>query len=186
MLARFNPSPIWNAHLKGLMNRKYTTERPVGVPDAAARALLYVAPLVAGVVMFFFDGKVAGTDGLLAAAGIFTGALFMAFTQVASWRQMLSDRRHEREVAEVAQRDSLDEAVAHLLMAMYASVALAVVIVSGRNFADAEGRLTSGWAAATAALGVYTALLLLIVMPKLYSAYVEINEVDDEMSGLSR
>ena len=186
MTDRFTPSRIWNAHIKGLKNRVYTSARPIGRPDKVARIALYALPVVAAVAMVAFDGTVAGGEGILAAAGIFSGAFFMGFTQVATWRERFTERRDQRDQSEVHQRDSLDESVAHLLMAIYASIGLAVVLVVGQNFADEKDRLTGVWAAISAGLGLYLVLLIMIVLPKLYTAYAGINEVDDEMSGLHR
>ena len=186
MTDRFTPSRIWNAHIKGLKNRVYTSARPIGTSDRIARAALYGLPLAAAVTMIVGGGTVAGGDGILAAAGIFAGAFFMGFTQVATWRERFTERREGREQSEVHQRDSLDESVAHLLMAIYASIGLAVVLVVGQNFADEKDRLTGAWAAASAGLGLYLVLLVMIVLPKLYTAYAGINKVDDEMSGLHR
>lgn len=186
MTDRFNPTDIVVAHLKGLKNRRYTTARPVGVADRAARFALYGLPIVAGVVTLVLGGTVAGPEGILAGIAVLTGAFFMAFTQVATWRERFTERRHEREAAEVNQRDSLDEAVAHLLMAMYASLLLVVVLVVGTNFADDDGNLVGVFAGLTVAIGFYIVLLMMIILPKLYTAYASINEVDDEMSGLHR
>jgi len=186
MTDRFNPTDIVVAHLKGLKNRRYTTVRPVGLADRAARYVLYGLPVVAGVAMVLLGGTVAGPEGILAGIAVLTGALFMAFTQVATWRERFTERRHVREAAEVNQRDSLDEAVAHLLMAMYASLLLVVVLVVGANFTDKDGNLIGAFAGVTAAIGLYIVLLLMIILPKLYTAYASINEVDDEMSGLYR
>lgn len=183
---RFNPSDIFLAHLKGLKKRRYDQPRPIGVADTAARVLLYVLPLAACAVVIIFDGTVAGPEGILAAAGIFTGAFFMGFTQVAVWRERFTERRHDRAVAEVHQRDSLDEAIAHLLMAMYGAMLLVVAVSVGMNFGNSDGELQGPWAGISAGLGLYVVLLLALILPKLYTAYAGINAVDDEMSGLVR
>lgn len=185
MTDRFDPTDIIVAHFKGLKNRRYDRERPIGVPDRAARYLLYVAPLAVGAVVLAKRGHLAGPDGVLAAAGILLAAFLMSFTQIAIWRERLTARRLERAQADVHQRDSLDEATAHLMMAMYACVALTVDVVIGKNFATDKGDLSGVTAAIASALGTYLVLLLLIIIPKLYSAYAQVNELDDEMSGLS-
>jgi small basic protein len=44
-----------------------------------------------------------------------------------------------------------------------------------------------GWlAAAMLAVGTYLALLFVLVLPRLYSAYVSINKVRDRLNGFSR
>jgi hypothetical protein len=186
MTDRFNPSDIIVAHLKGLRNRRYDRARPLGVADRTARVLLYVLPLAGAAAMIIWDGVLAGPDGLLAAAGVLTGAFFMGFSQVAGWRERFTERRNAREASEVHQRDSLDEVIAHLLMAIYATAALLVDVVVGLNLADDKGNLTGIPAAIAVAIGMYIILLLLVILPKLYTAYAGINQLDDEVSGLSR
>lgn len=182
---RFSPADIFLAHLKGLKNRNYTTARPVGVADISARVALYAIPVAAGVAMYWFDGIIASGDGILAAAGILTGAFFMGFTQVVVWRERFTERRSTHEQSEVHQRDSLDEAIAHILMAMYASMLLIVAVIVSQNLADKDGNLVGVPAAAIVTLGAYVLLIVAIILPKLYTAYASINDLDDEMSGLS-
>lgn len=182
---RFSPKHIWNGHLKGLKNRDFRAVPPTGVPDLFARILLYGLPTVGAAAALWFGGTVAAIDGLLAAAGVLGGGLFMAFTQVASWREQYTQRLAERPEAERPQRYSLDETVAHILMATYGCFAVVAVIVVGANFADGQERLTGIWAALAIFFGTYVLLLIGLILPKLYSAYAVTHNVDSEMSGLS-
>jgi len=129
---------------------------------------------------------VVAVDGLLATAGILAAGLFMAFTQVAAWRDRYTERLELREASELPQRYSLDETVAHILMATYASLGLAVSVLVSANFANKEGALVGLGAALTIALGSYLFLLMLIILPKLYTAYAVTHSVSDDMSGLYR
>lgn len=184
---RFSAASIWRAHLKGLRNRNFRKAEPgLGIVDVLARGVLYGLPLGLAVAGYFVGAKVVAVDGLLAAAGILAGALFMAFTQVASWRERYTERQRERYASELPQRYSLDETVAHVLIATYASLALVVVVLVSANYANKAGDLVGVGAALTIALGSYVVLLLLIILPKLYAAYAVTHEVAPEMSGLSR
>lgn len=62
---------------------------------------------------------------------------------------------------------------------------LTIELLIGSQFLEKDGSLGGVWAAIAVALGTFVVLLVLIVVPKLYTAYVLVNEVDDEMSGLS-
>lgn len=180
---RFSAGHIWNAHKKGLRNRSFKAVI-VSAPDLFARWVLYAVPLLLAGVAWFFGATVAAVDGLLAAAGVLAGGLFMGFTQVAAWRDKYTDRADTHDVAERPQRYSLDETVAHILMATYGCFALVVIVVVGANFANDKGELTGVFAAATVLVGSYVLLLLAIVLPKLYGAYAVTHDLDDEMSGL--
>jgi len=169
-----------------LKNRDFRQTQPKGVADLFARAVLYGLPLILGVVALWRGATVAAVDGLLAAGGILAGALFMAFTQVAAWRDRYTERMAGRQASELPQRYSLDETVAHILMATYACFGLAVVALVGANFANKEDKLTGIWAALTIVDGTYVVLLMLIIIPKLYAGYAVTHEVDREMSGLSQ
>lgn len=181
---RFSARHIWNAHMKGLRNRRFGAERTQGVPDLLARGLLYGVPVILGALAYWRNATVASVDGLLAAAGVLAGGLFMAFTQVAAWRDRYTERHVERETSERPPRYSLDETVAHILMATYACFALVVVILVGANFTDKHDNIVGLAASLTIAVGSYVLLLMLIIIPKLYAAYAVTQVVDEEMSGL--
>jgi hypothetical protein len=184
---RFSAGYIWNAHRKGLRNRQYNAAgRTPSAPDFFALTLLYGIPLLLGGLAWYFGLTVAAIDGLLAAAGLLAGGLFMGFTQVAAWRDRYTERARAREDSERPQRYSLDETVAHVLMATYGCLLLVVVILVGANFTNDEGDLVGWAAAATIAVGTYIVLLMMIIIPKLYVAYAVTHELDDEMSGLHR
>jgi hypothetical protein len=183
---RFSARHIWNAHLKGLRNRNFN--RPDMSPSAAdilARAVLYLVPIKLGVLAHFWGATIAAVDGLLAAAGLLAGGLFMAFTQVAAWRDRYTDRMDRFEDAERPQRYSLDEAVAHILMATYGCFALVVITLVGANFSDKQGHLTGLFSALDIGVGSYILLLMLIILPKLYTSYAVTHRVGKDMSGLS-
>ncbi|WP_418063179.1 hypothetical protein [Pimelobacter simplex] len=182
---RFSAAPIWNAHKKGLRNRSFK-QAMKSAPDLLARWTLYGVPVLLGGASWYFGATVAAIDGLLAAAGVLAGGLFMGFTQVAAWRDRYTERTDTHETAEKPQRYSLDETVAHILMATYGCFVLVVVVLVGANFANAKGELTGPFAAATVLVGSYVLLLMAIILPKLYAAYAVTHKVDREMSGLSR
>lgn len=111
----------------------------------------------------------------------------MAFAQIASWRDRFTARLAEAGELEVHERDSLDEAVAHMLVAVYGTVLFIVTVVIGSNFTNNKaGELDQPAASIAVMLGTYILILLTMVLPKLYKAYATVNQVDDEMSGLDR
>jgi hypothetical protein len=170
--------------MKGLKNRNFRSTEPRGVVDLFARSVLYGLPIVLGALAFWRDAAVAAVDGLLAASGVLAGGLFMAFTQVAAWRDRYTERLQARENAERPQRYSLDETVAHILMAAYGCFALVVIVLVGANFTDKHGDMVGIPAALAITVGTYVLLLMLIIIPKLYAAYAITHFVDREMSGL--
>lgn len=183
---RFSATSIWLAHVKGLRNRDFESENLNSAADIFALSVLYGLPLTLSVVGYVLGAKITGADGLLAAAGILAGALFMAFTQIAAWRDRYTERQKERHESELVQRYSLDETVAHVLMAAYACLLMTVLVIVGANFTDAEERMTGLAAASVIAVGTYVVLILLIIIPRLYSAYAVTHKVPSDLSGLSR
>lgn len=184
---RFSPRHIWNAHVKGMRNRDFNTgdDTPSAAPDLIARCVLYGLPTLLGLAAYRFGATIVAVDGVLAAAGLLAGGLFMAFTQVAAWRDRYTERVDRREISEKPQRYSLDEAVAHILMATYGCFALVVVTVIGANFADEKGSLDGIFSALGITIGAYVLLLMLIILPKLYASYAITHAVAEDMSGLS-
>lgn len=191
MTDRFSPFDVWNAHMKSLKNRDFSQDEPVGTPDYVARSVLYGVPLVLGILSFVLDLKIAEPGGLLEVCGILLGAFLVGFSQVASWREKFTARlaaqnaAGETDDAELHHRYSLDEAVAHILLSMYAVIFLIITILIGTNLADEDGQLHEVPAAFTVYFGALLLILVIMIVPKLYTAYAVVNQVDDEMSGLA-
>ncbi len=191
MTDRFSPFDVWNAHMKGLKNRDFSQDEPVGTPDYVARVALYGTPLALGALSFVLGLKIADPGGLLEVCGILLGAFLVGFSQIASWREKFTARwaaqlaAGETDDAERHHRYSLDEAVAHILLSIYVVLLLIITILVGTNLADGHGRIHGVPAAFTVFFGSLLLMLVVMIVPKLYAAYAVVNDVDDEMSGLT-
>lgn len=185
MTDRFSPVDLWRGHIKSLSFRG--DEEGALAPDRVARAVLYGLPIALGVAAGMTDFTLKTPDGMLAGLSLLTGGLLVTFAQIASWRARLASRDHDYEHSEASDRDSLDEAATHVLVAALATVADIVAIIVGQSMMapDAEG-LTGLAGGIVVGLGVYVGLLFSMVIFKLYDTYVQVNRVSERVSGHAR
>ncbi|TCR15414.1 hypothetical protein EV578_117110 [Streptomyces sp. BK205] len=78
----------------------------------------------------------------------------------------------------------LDETAAHLLTGSLLCAFDVASLVVGMNVSvTKEGHLFGFWAALSAAISSYVLVIFVLLVPRLYSAYVEINDVSPELNG---
>lgn len=117
---------------------------------------------------------------------LLAGWLLTGFGFLATVRLRLQDRDDRTGTATHRAKDLLDESVAHLLAATLACLTAAVILVVGLNTAnDPEAPL--GGVAAALAIGVcsYIAVSFLLLVTRLYAAYVDAVKVRPALSGVS-
>lgn len=157
--------------------------------DRAARLTLVALPIALLVVSVKFKWTLKSPDAVLAGVALLAGSLLAAFGQVAAWREKVRDlyRDYTPSQAAIIQQDGIDETATHLLMAAYLSGVEAMLIILGSNIAiNQAGAITGFMAAVVISLGAYLLLLFLLTVPRLYTAYVEVNSVRKELSGQDR
>ncbi|MGV9452119.1 hypothetical protein [Streptomyces sp. NPDC003635] len=183
MLDRFNVAPILRGHWKGLTNGQYLVHRP----DLAARAILLLPLLLFG-YLFWRGASLASPAALLTGAALLAGGMLSAFTHLSTLRLKITEWDGDDGVSRFSvEKDMLDETAAHLLTGSLACVLDAASLVIGMNVSlDKEGHLTGFWAALSAGISLYVLLIFVVILPRLYSAYVEINSVTGRMSGFTR
>lgn len=184
MSSRFFPVELFRGHWKSLSD--YRSRKPIA--DTTTRFFIVFLPLAAGSCLFVFHGALAAPGSLLAGVSLLAGGFLAAFGQISSLRLRLTDRADHFAETEAIDRDALDETAAHLLVASFMSAMTALVLVLGMNFSsDAKSGAVNGvFAALAVALACYVLLVFVIVIPRLYIAYVNINRVRDELSGTHR
>lgn len=159
--------------------------------------LIYVLPPVVAFISFcvyafiiFLDKSdirqqnlLSIDDSLLASLAILSAALITAFSLLASWRNSVSEQfqgAHDH----ARKRWLLDTASAHLLAGAYSSVIASIVVILTKalnllnnSIIEAIGNVI--------AIGISTHVVmsLLIALPSLYSAYVQLNDVDSFLNG---
>jgi amino acid transporter len=155
------------------------------LPDRWTRRILVIVPLGVAGLMFWPGATLAAPGALLSGVALLAGSFLAAWGQVASMRMKLTDRASEYRNVEQFDRDALDETAAHLLVASLLSGATALMLVLGMNFAaDATTGAVSGvFAALAAGLATYVLIVFLIAVPRLYTAYANLHQVRDELSG---
>lgn len=178
---RFNFWPVLRGHWKGLTRGDVTAY----TPDRLSRHILKLPPLLAALALWR-NWELAAPTPLLSAVALLAGALVGSFGSLSTLRLKLTDWADREGDNQQPQRDALDETVAHLLTAAVLCALTAAVLVIGTNVAGADKPVTRPWAALAVGLGSYVLLLFMLVVPRLYAAYVEINNVRDRLNGFSR
>jgi hypothetical protein len=178
---RFDVTPLLRGHWFGLLHGQFEKYQP----DWLARGVFVISPAL-GIAALFLDWEITAPTPLLSAVALLAGALVGSFGSLSTLRLKLTDWATEDDERFQVQRDMIDETVAHVLTAALLSAATAVVLVIGTNVAGADQAVTGCLAAATIALGSYVVLLFVLILPRLYAAYVEINQVRDRLSGFSK
>ncbi|MET9928623.1 MULTISPECIES: hypothetical protein [unclassified Streptomyces] len=183
MLDRFNVAPIFRGHWKGLTNGQYLSYRP----DVLAR-LIMLLPIALFVFLLIRGATLSAPSALLTGAALLAGGMLSAFTHLSTLRLKITEWDGESGESRFgAEREMLDETAAHLLAGSLACILDAASLVVGMNLGlDSKGRLVGFWAAVSSGISFYVLLIFILILPRLYSAYVEINGVIGRLSGFTQ
>lgn len=183
MWERFNVLPVLRGHWKGLTDGRYAGGRP----DIAARISL-LAPVVIFSLILWRNGKLAAPAALLTGVALMAGGMLSAFTHLSTLRLKITDWETPGSISRFeVEKDMLDETAAHLLTGSLLCALNAAALVIGMNVSVTEsGHLYGFWSALAAALSSYVLIVFVFVIPRLYSAYVQMNSVRDDLNGFHR
>lgn len=181
MLDRLIPTALFRGHWKGLSD--YRNPSPVG--DRATRTIIIAIPILTSALMLLPEATLRAPGSLLAGVALLAGSFLAAWGQVSSMRLKLTERAEDFRTVEQIDRDSLDETAAHLLVASIMSGATALWLVLGMNLSSnpTDGSVSGAFAMLATGFATYVLLIFFIAVPRLYTAYVNINKVRDELSG---
>lgn len=171
MSERLDFRPLLVGLIDGLRERRFSADEP---PDRQARWLLFGSPLLVGGAVGGFQIVFSNADQLLAACALLAGALLTGFAQIASWRERILYRHRAVDGVDVR---ALNEAAAHVLVSLIASVIAAVAVFVLANLDLHCPPLVVHVAACilsavSAAALVYVAASLLIVVNLLWDAFL--------------
>lgn len=181
-----SPSAIYRAQAKALRNYSANDEIK-GKRSKLGIVLIYFVPFsLAGGALIMRPRF--SPDTLLAMLGILAGALITAFGQLASWRETITEKDKDGD-AHRPERWLLDSVTAHILAGAYSSVIAAVLTLL--SVVITLPQTLPAW---THGIGTATILLLsshvttsiLVALPALYSAYVQLNDVPGILNGNDR
>ena len=178
---RLDLRPILRGHWYGLTDGRTTTDEP----DWPTRILL-LATLLLVPIGVWRDFQLAAPGPLLAGVALLAGALIGSFGTMTTLRLKLADLADVDDDALAPERDLLDESVSHILVAALVAALNAATLVIGTNLTEVNHPVTGFWAALAIALSAYLALLFVLILPRLYSAYVQINNVRPGLNGQHR
>ena len=184
VLSRVNPGPVVAGHFRSLSNRRRNGQWR---PDWPLRLGMPLAALVPAGFAWLDSWRLPAATALLTGVGLMAGASLSSFAYLATLRLRLTDRPDDRWLD--VERDSIDEGATHMLMALLLSVVDGVVLVVGQNAAPLSnvsgGISAGGWTIAAIALSSYMAAIFVVIVPRLFAAYTEMNDVRAEISGLA-
>lgn len=182
-LQRFSVRSVFAAHWKGLSK---PPELAGGIPesDKGAKLLLILGPIFAAVAVGGLQVQLSSPGVIVAALSLLTGSLLTVFTQLSTLRLKLTEWYDPDDVEHRADKDAIDESVAHVLTAALISLTATMFAVAAVVVADSElPILQGGVAAVLVALIAYVLLLLVMLIPRLYGAYVSVHDIDDSLNG---
>lgn len=194
---RLSLVPIVKGHWKSLANVNKLGEH-VGA-DVVTRSILGVLSVGAATWVYLADVAFAAPAALLSGFALLSGVLLSVFAQLASMRTRLTDSNDSSNRTRVL-KDSLDESVAHVLIAALLGLLASVTIVVSMAMHEpptpqaiagvavapvpSPGPEIMGWpAVVVAAIATYEVLLLIMVIGRLYSAYTRVNDVSPKLDG---
>jgi ABC-type Fe3+ transport system permease subunit len=157
-------------------------------PDVLAWVVLLVPPATLLTVSIWRSWRVSDAQTMLAGVALIIGGGLAAFGQLASWRARLAEKGSDGS-AQKPERDSIDEATAHLLWATWVAVfTTPFLVVTAETDGDRFKTGLLEWiprvaSALSFSLGLYLLLVLGMVLPKLYDAYASAYKLPAEMDG---
>ena len=184
-MSRFSILPILRGHWRGLTN---DLSDGTTIPDWPVRIALGSVSGVVLVCSYVLGWQIASPTATLSAMALLSAGLLGVFTQLSSLRIRLTDRPDEAWLD--VERDGIDEAVAHVLLAFLLCISSGALLVAGMNlvawYRPGTPELDRWWSGPVLAIGAYILMTFLILVPKLYSAYTEMNSVRNELNGFHR
>ncbi|KND26018.1 hypothetical protein IQ63_37875 [Streptomyces acidiscabies] len=180
MFSRFNFIPVLRGHWKGLTDGRYAPPRP----DVLARLALLI-PAIVFLLMWLKKGNLSTPSALLTGIALLAGGMLSAFTHLSTLRLKLKEWVDASEASRYeVEKGMLDETAAHLLTGSLLCAFDVASLVIGMNVSmTKEGHLYGFWAALSAAISSYVLVIFTLLVPRLYSAYVEINDVSPDLNG---
>ncbi|MBI0151255.1 hypothetical protein [Bifidobacterium sp. M0353] len=147
--------------------------------------IVYIVPLSAGIAAYVLRLQLNFGDTLIAVMGILAGALIATFSQLANWRQIF---KADKGLGTSAERWLLDSSIAHILAGAYSAVLVSIITLIAMAVQLPALPCLSPWihrvgSVVIVLLSAHVAVSILMALPNLYSAYVQINDVIPLLNG---
>lgn len=148
---------------------------------------VYGIPLAVSIFSYCNEFNLDISNILLTVLGIIAGALLALFAQLAAWRQTFDDKKHKNKRIYNAERWLIDSSVSHVLAASFSAVISCIVLIIAFFLSKLQitysVQLVRICNSLAVLFSIHTLLTLLLVMPALYSAYVQVNDVSPQLNG---
>lgn len=169
---RMDPRPLLRGHAKALKD-----SRNRALPDVTTRLVLWGVPPLVGVVAALLHAQVRQPGALLGALALLAGVLIGSVAFISTMRGQMAQRHDFNPRVS----DALDETATHLLVAVLVAIADAVMIGAVTSLGD--GRIAGVLAGVILMLSTFVVGLLLLIVPRLYMAYVDFHNVGADLNG---
>lgn len=179
--ARLSPRPLFRGHWKSLTNVATNRQAADWVTRLALLGAVALAPLG-----WLLGWSLRAPTPILSGVALLGGALVGSFGQVNTLRLKVTDRLGDDDPTTKIDRDALDESAAHVLTAAYLCGLTAALLVLGINLSpdkSSNPAVVGFWGPAAMSTGAYALITFFIAVPRLYSAYVQVNNVSPAVSG---
>jgi hypothetical protein len=135
--------------------------------------------------MWLKGGRLSAPGALLTGVALLAGGMLSAFTHLSTLRLKMKEWVGGSEVSRYeVEKGMLDETAAHLLTGSLLCAFDAAALVVGMNVSvTKEGHLFGFWAALAASISSYVMIVFVFLVPRLYSAYIEMNDVSSSLNG---
>lgn len=184
MALAMSPVSIYRGQWKAL--RLYSAEPEKGTRRSRLGTVaVYILPISSGVAAYICALKVNFGDTLIAVMGVLAGALIAAFSQLANWRQLFTG---DDGLGSSPERWLLDCSIAHILAGAYSAILVAIFTLLSMVIELPELPWFSPWVhrigcVVITVLSTHVVMSILMALPNLYSAYVQINHVPPVLNG---
>lgn len=150
--------------------------------------MVYALPCCTVIATFMFGLNIDSSDTLLSMLGILAGALIAAVGQLAAWRESICKENPKDDDAHRPERWLLDSSVSHILAGAYSAIFAVILTIVGMIVTLPDTPAIPEWShhVCTALILLFSshvATSVLVSLPALYSAYVQVNEVPPALNG---
>lgn len=178
-----SPTMIYSAQWKATHKYSSNETHPISIMQVG---FTYLLPIGIGVTSFTRDATLNFADSLLTMLGILAAALITAFSQLASWRKQLTDEGDSKILAHSPERWLIDSSVSHIIAGAYSSVIACILIITSMAITIPDSwtfpHIHSLGSALITLMTSHTIVSLLLALPGLYSAYIQLNKIDDSLN----
>lgn len=167
-----------------LYEYNHTTDYPEYRRAWGKLAFVYLLPVVFAVWAFCRSDVFKGVSDLtVGVLGLLTGALLAVFSQLSGWRDRYPSDDGERTWSREPTRRLLDTSATQMLAACQSSLNAIIILVFATVWGMSPSWVGRPFAAVTVLFTMHAVCSMIVAVPYLYAAYVQVHKVDGKYDG---